>query len=193
MHRLYEDVFYCQNVIRLQGTRVNVISFSPSENCGLAFPVPILPHLTNAQQQSYLTCTLEVQSWTDTHLRPVKDSALVFTKPTITQHISCAELHSNKPGKMEKTGRFGASRRISNGPGGPFPKLKQTGRETQQSPHQLQATLPRSHAFSWRGYHNRTQRLVHSPPEFHTNNSAFYPNSVRPCDSRKPTAFLVQY
>lgn len=34
--RLYNGVFYCQNVIRLQGTRVNVISFSPSENCGLS-------------------------------------------------------------------------------------------------------------------------------------------------------------
>ena len=99
VHRLYEGVFYCQNVIRLQGTRVNVISFGPSENSGLAFPVPILPQLTNAQQQheSYLTCTLNVGSRTKTHLHPVKDSALVFTKPTITQHrsvdISCTELY----------------------------------------------------------------------------------------------------
>jgi hypothetical protein len=130
VHRLYEGVFYCQNVIRLQGTRANVISFSPSENSSLAFPVPILPQLTNARQQheSYLTCTLNVGSRTNTHLRPVKDSALVFTKPTITQHrsvdISCTELYSNEPKKkIEKTGRFGASPRISNGNWRVFPEI----------------------------------------------------------------------
>jgi hypothetical protein len=34
--RLYEGGFYCHNVIRLQGTQVNVILFGPSENYGLS-------------------------------------------------------------------------------------------------------------------------------------------------------------
>jgi hypothetical protein len=96
---------------------------------------------------------------------PLTDSALVFTTPTITQHRSvdnsCTEPYSKEPEKWNKRGGLWLHPAYPTETGGSFPKLKQAGRETQQSPQQLpilmgQATIPRSHAFSWRGYHNRT-------------------------------------
>jgi hypothetical protein len=49
VRRIYQGILYCHNVTRFQGTRVNVISFTPKS---MALPAPSLMKVAKAQQHN---------------------------------------------------------------------------------------------------------------------------------------------